>query len=125
MSIQNDSITLLLLQITLYRQQDLVHSDSSLNLDELLVEPIVDESVVEAFVSHKLVKLHAQELTSLNKITTKALITDIFKKTQIEGPKNLITLANYYYSQRLNYLEKEKIPELISLIKQSCEDQSK
>lgn len=117
MSTQNDSIALLLLQITLYHQQELAHADSSLSLDELLVEPIVDNTVVEKFTSHSMVQIYAPELVPLNIRSIKGLISDLFTNTNIQEPKNLITLANHYYSERLNYLQEEKIPELIQQMK--------
>ncbi|QEU62892.1 Swc7 [Kluyveromyces lactis] len=118
MSTQNDSIALLLLQITLYHQQELAHADSSLSLDELLVEPIVDNIVVEKFTSHSMVQIYAPELAPLNIRSIKGLISDLFTNTNIQEPKNLITLANHYYSERLNYLQEEKIPELIQQMKE-------
>lgn len=96
----------------------MAHADPSLSLDQLLVEPIVDKYVLEKFTSHRMVQLQAPELVSLKIRSIKALISEIFTSTDISEPKNLISLANHYYSQRLYVLQKEQIPDLIKSMKE-------
>ena len=122
MPAMNDSITLLVLQLTFYRQQELVHQDPSLDLNRLIVEPIVDETILQQFVSHSLVKIYAPELTKLNLRSLRTLITTIFDDTELDEAKTLISLANHYYSKRINYLEEEKLPELISQIRSQLKE---
>lgn len=121
----NDAVILLLLQITLYRQQELSHQDSSLEVDKLLLDPKVDQTILNKFISHKMTKLYTPELTNINLRSLKMLLTDVLDQTELDGEKNLITLANYYYSKRVSFLEEEKLPGLVAQIRQEIDSQSK
>lgn len=110
------NVLLLLLQLLLQRQQALAHQDKSLDLTALLREPIVDKEVLAQFQSHKLVKMYAPELCSVHLRILKSLVADIFlaglpgEETQDEV--TVISLANHYYSQRIEELTLDQLPRI-------------
>ncbi|SCU88835.1 LADA_0E12310g1_1 [Lachancea dasiensis] len=108
------NVSLLLLQLTLYRQQELSHTGKDLKLDDLLVEPVVDESILTKFSTHRLVKLYVPELRGLQLRTLRVLVNDLFKKGLPDKslPVTVVTLANHYYFVRVTELEQEEIPNL-------------
>ncbi|AQZ18256.1 SWC7 (YLR385C) [Zygosaccharomyces parabailii] len=112
------NVKLLLLQILLRRQQTLAHQDKSLELTELLREPIVDKEALQQFQSHKLVRMYCSELCAVSTRTLKSLVSELFQigiPVQAETPHDpvtLITLAEYYYSQRIEEIESQQMPEL-------------
>ncbi|SCU84340.1 LAFA_0D09428g1_1 [Lachancea sp. 'fantastica'] len=106
------NVALLLLQIVLYRQQELSHGEKGGKLNDLLIEPVVDEIVLDRFTSHRVVKLYAPELTKLRLRTLKKEVTDLFSAglPDKNTPVTVITLANHFYYTRINELEMDKIP---------------
>lgn len=112
------NVILLLLQLLLQRQQTLSHQDKSLNLTELLKDPIVDKEVLVSFQSHKLVKMYSPDLCYAHLRSLKSLVSDIFMfgvpsdETDEGDPITVITLANHYYKKRLKELEQEQLPQL-------------
>lgn len=115
------NIVLLLLQIVLQRQQNLAHRDKSLNLQELLREPIIDNDILVEFKKHKLVQLYGpQYCRDISLRGLKTMVTDIFasgtpKAPQPSGndqPVTVVELANYYYMQRINELQNTELPQL-------------
>lgn len=107
------NIVLLLLQIVLYRQQELVHNDKSLDQEQLMKDPIIDEEVLEQFRAHTLVKLYAPELRSAQLRKLRNMVKDIFDLGLPDGqPATLVTLANHYYAQRVQELQNTEIPQL-------------
>ncbi|SCV05941.1 LANO_0H18558g1_1 [Lachancea nothofagi CBS 11611] len=108
------NVALLLLQIVLYRQQELSHADKSLKLDDLLQEPIVDDIILTKFNTHRLVKLYASGLSGLQLRTLKGIVRSLFNKglPDKNAPVTVVTLANYYYYTRVAELEQEQIPKL-------------
>ncbi|QLL33250.1 hypothetical protein HG536_0E01610 [Torulaspora globosa] len=117
------NVILLLLQLLLQRQQTLAHHDKSLDLTQLLREPIIDKEVLAQFQNHKLVKMYSPELCNLHLRALRGLVTDLFTYG-IPGAEgldaqetNVITLANYYYNKRLAELTLTQLPELRQEIK--------
>ena len=112
---------LLLLQIVLQRQQTLAHRDKSLDLQELLREPIIDNDILAEFKKHKLVQLYGpQYCCDISLRGLKTMVTDIFASgipnaAQPSGndqPVTVVELANYYYMQRINELQNTELPQL-------------
>lgn len=107
------NIVLLLLQIVLYRQQELIHNDKSLDQEQLMKDPIIDEEVLEQFRAHTLVKLCAPELRSAQLRKLRNMVKDIFDLELPDGqPATLVTLANHYYARRVQELQNTEIPQL-------------
>ncbi|AMD19914.1 HCL237Cp [Eremothecium sinecaudum] len=114
-----DNVVLLLLQMLLYRQQELKNKDKALDYEKLLEEPIVDEEVLERFTSHKLVKLYNPYLCTIRLWELKKTVREIFSKGLEDksiAKLNLVTLANQYYKRRMNELQFKEIPRLKELI---------
>lgn len=110
------NVLLLLLQLILQRQQALVHQDKSLDLTALLKEPIVDKEVLIQFQNHKLVKMYAPELCNVHLRVLKSLVADIFMTStpgdETHDGTTVITLANYYYNQRIAELTQDQLPRI-------------
>lgn len=121
------NVVLLLLQLLLQRQQALAHHDKSLDLTQLLKDPIVDKEVLTQFQNHKLVKMYAPELCSVHLRSLKGLVTDIFTygipvTEDVSGQEiTVITLANHYYNKRLAELTQFELPELRQEIKSTLD----
>ncbi|QLQ80808.1 hypothetical protein HG537_0E01630 [Torulaspora globosa] len=117
------NVILLLLQLLLQRQQTLAHHNKSLDLAQLLRDPIVDKEVLDQFQNHKLVKMYSPELSNLHLRALKGLVTDLFTYgiPSAESPQgqetNVITLANHYYNKRIGELTLIELPELRQEIK--------
>ncbi|AET38771.1 Swc7p Ecym_3278 [Eremothecium cymbalariae DBVPG len=115
-----DNVTLLLLQLLLYRQQELVHNNRALDYERLLMNPTVDEEVLKRFTRHKLVRLYCPYICDIQLRGMKSIVQDIFTKGLKDNkgnvPVTLVTLANHYYRQRIQQLEKEELPKLKELI---------
>ncbi|SCW01804.1 LAFE_0E07624g1_1 [Lachancea fermentati] len=109
-----NNIALLLLQIIFYRQQELCHLDKSLDSDTLMTDPIIDDAILHKFRNHKLVELHAADLSGIRLRILKNLVKELFEKglPDDEGPVNVVSLANFYYSQRIRELESEELPKI-------------
>lgn len=108
------NIALLLLQIILYRQQELCHNNKSIKYTDLLINPVLDDSILKSFSTHKLVKLYAPELHDLDLPRLTAIFHELFFQgiPDIKEPITIITLANYYYDKRIQELERDEIPKL-------------
>ncbi|CAI4046983.1 Swc7p SKDI_12G4110 [Saccharomyces kudriavzevii IFO 1802] len=125
------NIVLLLLQIILRRQQILAHRDKTLNLQELLMEPIIDNDILTEFKTHKLVQLYGpQYYRDISLRGLKTMVTDIFaeeipkaeQSSETDEPTTVVTLANHYYAQRIDELQKTEIPQLKELLLKKLED---
>ncbi|CEP60425.1 Swc7p LALA0_S01e10594g [Lachancea lanzarotensis] len=108
------NVALLMLQIVLYRQQELSHGEKGGKLNELLVDPVVDEVVLDRFTNHRIVKLYAPELEKVRLRTMKKEVADLFSAGLPDKnlPVTVITLANHFYYTRINELEKDQIPKI-------------
>ncbi|CUS20270.1 LAQU0S01e02828g1_1 [Lachancea quebecensis] len=108
------NVALLLLQIVLYRQQELSHIDKTLDNEQLLADPVLDEMVLSKFANHRLVRMHAPELSGIQLRTLKGIIRELFEQglPDDDVPVTVVTLANHFYYTRVQELEKEQIPEL-------------
>lgn len=128
------NIVLLLLQIILARQQEYCKLDKTKKLENLLVDPILDNEILERFIKHPLLKIYHQPSQSLTLRQLKILIREVFdngfqiiyndkddydfskisdKFTKDTIP-NIISLANFYYECRIAQLENELIPNIKS-----------
>lgn len=112
------NVKLLLLQILLRRQQTLTHQDRSLQIGQLLQEPIVDKEALQQFQSHKLVRMYSPELCTVSTRSLKGLVSELFQiglpgqEENSEEPVTIIMLAEYYYAQRIEEIETLQMPEL-------------
>ncbi|CAI4047316.1 hypothetical protein N7582_004048 [Saccharomyces uvarum] len=115
------NIVLLLLQIILQRQQALTHRDKSLNLEEMLKEPIIDNDILTEFKTHKLVQLYGpQYYRDISLRGLKTMVTDIFangipktaQPSETDEPITVVSLANHYYAQRVDELQGRELPQL-------------
>ncbi|SCU77878.1 LAMI_0A02652g1_1 [Lachancea mirantina] len=108
------NVILLILQIVFYRQQELAHGDNSVKLDELMLEPVVDESVLTRFRNHKLIRLYNPDQCGVQLRTLKGIVRDIFELGLPEESADVtvISLANHYYAQRIKELEEKELPQL-------------
>lgn len=112
------NVKLLLLQILLRRQQALTHQDKSFSLSQLLREPIVDRELLQEFQTHKLVRMHSPELCTVPLRTLKSIVSDLFEAGlphRTDGPEEPVTvvsLAEYYYSKRIQEIRDTQLPEL-------------
>lgn len=124
------NIVLLLLQIILARQQELCKLDKTLKLEYLLVDPILDNDVLQKFIKHPLLKLYSRPAQNLTLRKLRTLIAEIFDngfqikyvddnnvdfsdmcdRYNKETVPNVISLANFYYEYRIVQLEKKLIP---------------
>lgn len=117
------NVLLLLLQLLLQRQQSLVNHDKSLDLAQLLKEPVVDREVQVQFQKHKLVRMYSPELCDVHLRGLKGIVCDLFAEgiasdtDQDQAETTVITLANYYYNKRLAELAEIELPELRQEIK--------
>ncbi|SCU94415.1 LAME_0F07382g1_1 [Lachancea meyersii CBS 8951] len=108
------NVALLLLQLVLYRQQEFSHNDTGAKLNELLVNPVVDEIVLDRFTNHRLVKLYAPELVKVRLRALKKEVNDLFSAGLPDKnmPVTVITLANHFYYTRVKELEQDQIPKI-------------
>ncbi|AGO12403.1 AaceriAER048Cp [[Ashbya] aceris (nom. inval.)] len=119
-----DNVTLLLLQVVLYRQQELAHQDKTLDQMRLLREPVVDAVILERFSTHRVVRLYAPELCRLRLDELQAVVREVFARglpgSAEDTPVTLITLANHYYQLRVQELELRELPKLKELIESAA-----
>ena len=111
------NIKLLLLQLVLDEQEKLAHDKKNLQLATLMTEPIVDANTLERFTKHPLTQLYAPDLHSLTVRGLRSAVRDLFDNglPQTAGepiPVTVVTLANYYYMQRIKELEQDQLPKL-------------
>ncbi|CAR22887.1 Swc7p [Lachancea thermotolerans CBS 6340] len=108
------NVALLLLQIVLYRQQELLHMDKTLDNDQLLADPVLDEMILSKFANHRLVRMYAPELSGIQLRTLKGIVRELFEQglPDDDVPVTVVTLANHFYYTRVQELEREQIPEL-------------
>lgn len=108
------NIALLLMQIVLRRQQELSHSDKSLDKEQLLKDPVIDESILAEFTNHRLVKLYAPDLQGMQLRMLRSIIRGLFEAglPDKDAPVTVVTLANHFYYSRVAELEAEQIPAL-------------
>ncbi|CCH58599.1 hypothetical protein TBLA_0A08090 [Henningerozyma blattae CBS 6284] len=133
----SSNVILLLLQLILYHQESLSHRNKKLRLPNLLVDPIIDEAILNEFKNHTLVKVYAPELCKIQLRSLRMLVKEIFSvgfnieenEDNINGNVkqenvsysdsnqkqdtiiNVITLANFYYDKRITEIEK-RLPEI-------------
>lgn len=111
------NIKLLLLQLVLDEQEKLAHDKKNLQLATLMTEPIVDANTLERFTKHPLAQLYAPDLHNLTVRGLRSAVRDLFDNglPQTAGepiPVTVVTLANYYYMQRIKELEQDQLPKL-------------
>ncbi|KAK5780381.1 Swc7p PWA37_002656 [Arxiozyma heterogenica] len=124
------NIVLLLLQIILAHQQELCKLDKTLKLEYLLVDPILENEVLQKFTKHPMLKLYSRPTQNLTLRKLKTLVAEIFDngfqikyvddnnvdfselsdRYNKETIPNVISLANFYYEYRIIQLEKKLIP---------------
>lgn len=111
------NIKLLLLQLVLDEQEKLAHDKKNLQLATLMTEPIVDANTLERFTKHPLTQLYTSDLHNLTVRGLRSAVRDLFDNglPQTAGepiPVTVVTLANYYYMQRIKELEQDQLPKL-------------
>lgn len=122
------NIVLLLLQIILTRQQEIVRMDKEQVLDLLLLQPILENGILQQFITHKLTQIYSPQVQSFTLRRLKTLLAEIFERGfRVEnsvglppsitnkfqdGPVNIVYLANFYYEWRLWELQESLIPSV-------------
>lgn len=113
------NVRLLLLQIVLERQETLVQEDKSLQLSELLVDPVIDVEVWTKLITHPVLLYFAPELQEIQvedlQDEVKALFEEGFPPDCEEFEDEdvtVVSLANFYYAKRISELENDKLPVL-------------
>lgn len=82
------------------------------------MEPIIDRALLVEFQNHTLVKMYAPELQTLQLRSLKSLVNEVFElgtpdvKSTDETPVTVVTLANYYYTKRIEELQNYQLPML-------------
>lgn len=76
----------------------------------------MDKEVLTQFQNHKLVKMYAPELCNVHLRLLKSLVADIFMTgtpgDETHDDTTVITLANYYYNQRIEELTQDQLPRI-------------
>ncbi|CCC72120.1 hypothetical protein NCAS_0J01410 [Naumovozyma castellii] len=119
------NVPLLLLQIILQRQQVLAHKDKNLHMETLIKDPIIDDEILNQFISHKLIKIYTPDLSHMTKRSLKTMVNELFVEglSTSQDPVTIVTLANYYYERRVKELETELIPQLKSQLQAQLQDE--
>lgn len=122
----SNNICLLLLQIVLERQQSLAHTDKTLELSQLLIEPVIDINIWTKFITQPIVIYYSPKLQDIKLEELQKQVDDLF---QIGFPSDckefedveitVISLANFYSMKRIDELENEKLPFLKNEILQN------
>lgn len=110
-----NNIVLLILQIILQHQHSMVGRHKELDIKKLMVEPVIDAEVLTKCQNHTMAKMYAPDIKNLTLRNLKFLVEEWFT-TGVpdlpEEPVTLVTLANYYYSLRIQELNEELIPKI-------------